>query len=50
VADAVRAHAKPIAGETLAAGMTVRRAAEVDAAAHHVGDGGSVALTVKRAA
>ncbi len=49
VADAVHAHAELIAGETLAAGMTVRPTAEMDAAAHPVGDGGSVAVTVKRA-
>jgi isoleucyl-tRNA synthetase len=48
VADAVRAHAEFIAGETLAAGLAVRPAAEMDAPAASVGDGGTVGVTVTR--
>jgi isoleucyl-tRNA synthetase len=48
VADAVRAHAAFIAGETLAAGLTVVPAAEVTADAAPVGDGGEVRVTVAR--
>ncbi|HXW47651.1 MAG TPA: isoleucine--tRNA ligase [Streptosporangiaceae bacterium] len=46
VADAVRAHREFIAGETLATGVHVLPAAEVDAAAQPVGDGGSVRVMV----
>jgi isoleucyl-tRNA synthetase len=46
VADAVAAHAEFIAGETLAVDMEVRPAAEVDATAQPVGDGGAVRVLV----
>ncbi len=49
VADAVRAHAEFIAGETLAADMQVRPAAGVDAPAQPVGDGGTVKVVVTAA-
>jgi isoleucyl-tRNA synthetase len=48
VADAVRAHAAFIAGETLATELTVVPAAEVTAAPQPVGDGGEVRVTVVR--
>jgi isoleucyl-tRNA synthetase len=48
-ADAVRAHAEFIAGETLATTLTVVPAAEVAAEAAPVGDGGAVRVTVCRA-
>ena len=47
VADAVRAHADFVAGETLAVDVTVLPAAEVDAA-QPVGDGGSVRVQSRR--
>ncbi len=50
VADAVRAHAAFIAGETLATGLTVVPAAEVTAEAAPVGDGGEVRVTVAKSA
>jgi isoleucyl-tRNA synthetase len=46
VADAVTAHAEFIAGETLAVDMEVRPAAEIDAPAQPVGDGGTVRVLV----
>ncbi len=46
VADAVRAHADFIAGETLATGLQVVPAADVDAPAQPAGDGGSVRVVV----
>jgi isoleucyl-tRNA synthetase len=46
VADAVRAHADFISGETLAVEMIVAPAAEVDATAQPVGDGGTVKVLV----
>ena len=49
VADAVRKHMGFIAGETLAAELTVLPAADVDARAQPVGDGGSVKVTVTAA-
>ncbi len=48
-ADAVRAHAAFVAGETLATGLTVVPAAEVSAPAQPVGDGGEVRVAVTRA-
>jgi isoleucyl-tRNA synthetase len=45
-AAAVRAHSQFIAGETLAVEVDVRPAAEVDAPAQAVGDGGSVRVRV----
>ena len=48
-ADAVRAHAEFIAGETLAVELAMAPFGEVDAAAQAVGDGGSVKVTVARA-
>jgi isoleucyl-tRNA synthetase len=50
VADAVRAHAAFIAGETLATDLTVAPAAEVTAQAAPVGDGGEARVTVARSA
>jgi isoleucyl-tRNA synthetase len=49
VADAVTKHAAFVAGETLATELTVVPAAEVDAAAQPVGDGGEVRVTVAKA-
>jgi isoleucyl-tRNA synthetase len=46
VADAVRAHADFIAGETLAVEVSVVAEAAVDAAAQAVADGGSVRVAV----
>ncbi|HTA10925.1 MAG TPA: DUF5915 domain-containing protein, partial [Streptosporangiaceae bacterium] len=46
VADAVRAHAEFLAGETLAVDVTIRPTAEVSAPAQGVGDGGSVRVMV----
>jgi isoleucyl-tRNA synthetase len=46
VADAVRAHADFISGETLAVDLIVAPAAEVDATAQPVGDGGAVKVIV----
>ena len=46
VADAVRAHAEFLAGETLAVDVTIRPTAEVSAPAQGVGDGGSVRVLV----
>jgi isoleucyl-tRNA synthetase len=48
VADAVRAHAAFIAGETLATELTVVPAAEVTAPPQPVGDGGEVRVTIVR--
>jgi isoleucyl-tRNA synthetase len=48
VADAVRAHAPFIAGETLATDLTVVPAVEVTAAPQPVGDGGEVRVTVAK--
>jgi len=48
VADAVRAHARIIAGETLATELTVRSAAEVTAQPQPVGDGGEVRVTLAK--
>jgi isoleucyl-tRNA synthetase len=48
VADAVRAHAAFIAGETLATGLTVVPAAEVTAAPQPVGDGGEVRVSLAK--
>jgi isoleucyl-tRNA synthetase len=48
VADAVRAHAAFIAGETLATDLTVVPAAEVTAEPAPVGDGGEVRVTVAK--
>jgi isoleucyl-tRNA synthetase len=48
-ADAVRAHAAFVAGETLATDLTVLPAAQVSAPAQPVGDGGEVRVTVTRA-
>jgi len=48
VADAVRAHAAFIAGETLATDLTVVPAAEVTAEPAPVGDGGAVRVTVAK--
>ena len=48
VADAVRAHADFIAGETLATSLTVVGATEVAAAAQPVGDGGEVRVALTR--
>jgi isoleucyl-tRNA synthetase len=48
VAEAVRAHAAFIAGETLATDLTVVPAAEVTAPPQPVGDGGEVRVTVAR--
>ncbi len=48
VADAVRAHAAFIAGETLATGLTVVPATEVTAVAVPAGDGGEVRVTVSK--
>ena len=50
VADAVRTHTDFIADATLAVDLTVRPSTEVDAPAQTVGDGGSVAVTITRAA
>jgi isoleucyl-tRNA synthetase len=50
VADAVRAHAAFVAGETLAVHTDVRPAAAVDAPAQPVGDGGSVRVKLAVAA
>ena len=50
VADAVRAHAAFIAGETLATDLTVVPAAEVTAAPQPVGDGGEVRVTLAKSA
>ena len=49
VADAVRAHAEFIAGETLATGLRVVAAAEVSGPGQPVGDGGEVRVAVQRA-
>jgi isoleucyl-tRNA synthetase len=49
VADAVRAHAAFVAGETLATDLTVVPAAAVTAAAQPVGDGGEVRVAVAKA-
>ena len=49
VADAVRTHAGFLAGETLAVDVAVLPAAEVDAPAQPVGDGGFVKVTVAKA-
>jgi isoleucyl-tRNA synthetase len=46
VADAVRAHADFVAGETLATELTVVPAAEVGTAPQPVGDGGEVRVAV----
>jgi isoleucyl-tRNA synthetase len=46
VAAAVRGHAEFLAGETLAVDVAVLPAADVDAPAQAVGDGGSVKVTV----
>jgi isoleucyl-tRNA synthetase len=46
VTEAVRAHEDFLAGETLAVDITVLPAAQVDAPAQPVGDGGSVAVIV----
>jgi isoleucyl-tRNA synthetase len=46
VADAIRAHAEFIAGETLATSLAVVTAAEVSAPPQPVGDGGEVRVTV----
>jgi isoleucyl-tRNA synthetase len=46
VADAVRAHAEFLAGETLAVDLTVVPAADVTAPAQTVGDGGTVRVTL----
>jgi len=48
VADAVRAHADFIAGETLATELTVVSAAEVSAAPQPVGDGGEVGVSLAK--
>ena len=48
MADAVRAHAAFIAGETLATELTVVPAAEVTAEAAPVGDGGEVRVALSR--
>jgi hypothetical protein len=48
VADAVRAHAAFIAGETLATGLTVVPAAEVTAPPQPVGDGGEVRVSLAK--
>ena len=48
VADAVRAHADFISGETLATSLTVVDAAEVAAVAQPVGDGGEVRVALTR--
>ena len=48
VADAVRAHADFIAGETLATELTVVSAAEVSAAPQPVGDGGEVRVSLAK--
>jgi isoleucyl-tRNA synthetase len=50
VADAVRAHAAFIAGETLATELTVVTAAEVSAPPQPVGDGGEVRVTLAKSA
>jgi len=50
VADAVRAHAAFIAGETLATDLTVVPAAEVTAEPAPVGDGGEVRVTLAKSA
>jgi isoleucyl-tRNA synthetase len=50
VADAVRAHAAFIAGETLATDLTVVPAAEVNSAPQPVGDGGEVRVTLAKSA
>jgi isoleucyl-tRNA synthetase len=50
VADAVRAHAAFIAGETLATELTVVPAAEVAAEPQPVGDGGAVRVTLAKSA
>jgi isoleucyl-tRNA synthetase len=50
VADAVRAHAAFIAGETLATELTVVTAAEVTAPPQPVGDGGEVRVTLAKSA
>ena len=50
VADAVRAHAAFIAGETLATELTVVPAAEVTAPPQPVGDGGEVRVTLAKSA
>ena len=49
VADAVRTHMGFVAGETLATELAVLPAADVDAQAQPVGDGGSVKVTVTAA-
>jgi isoleucyl-tRNA synthetase len=49
VADAVRAHADFITGETLAIELNLRPAAEVDATGQPAGEGGFVHVTVTRA-
>jgi isoleucyl-tRNA synthetase len=50
VADAVRAHAAFVAGETLATELTVVPAAEVTAVPQPVGDGGEVRVTLAKSA
>jgi isoleucyl-tRNA synthetase len=50
VADAVRAHAAFVAGETLATDLTVVPAAEVNSAPQPVGDGGEVRVTLAKSA
>jgi isoleucyl-tRNA synthetase len=50
VADAIRAHAGFLAGETRAVETDVRPAGEVDAPPLPVGDGGSVRVKLTRAA
>jgi isoleucyl-tRNA synthetase len=50
VADAVRAHAAFIAGETLATELTVVPAAEVTTVPQPVGDGGEVRVTLAKSA
>jgi hypothetical protein len=49
VADAVRAHAAFISGETLAVSLTVVPAAGVAGPPQPVGDGGEVRVTVEKA-
>jgi isoleucyl-tRNA synthetase len=48
-ADAIRAHADFIAGETLATSLTVAPAASVDAKPQTVGDGGTVRISLAKA-
>ena len=50
MAEALRTHREFIAGETLAAELSVRPAAEVDASPQPAGDGGAVAVRVTRVA